>query len=166
MRIPFLAQLFRPDRTCATESGVGEKFAAAERCAKRRWRSRRAANPQLLISCAGQPSAKPRRYLMLINGLHIRIIHTTTGRIFRELTLNPAATTNSGVSPGPGQSRVEGSKCRLCLATSQTLANQRSHGRGPAYLKLAGRVRYRLSDIEAYERAGFVTDVSVFVPRK
>ncbi|HEX3246745.1 MAG TPA: helix-turn-helix domain-containing protein [Chloroflexota bacterium] len=38
-----------------------------------------------------------------------------------------------------------------------TLANQRSEGRGPAYLKLAGRVRYRLSDIEAYERAGFVT---------
>ena len=31
-----------------------------------------------------------------------------------------------------------------------------------AYLKLAGRVRYRLSDIEAYERAGFVTDVSLF----
>jgi hypothetical protein len=38
-----------------------------------------------------------------------------------------------------------------------TLANQRSQGRGPAYLKLAGRVRYRLSDIEAYERAGFVS---------
>src|SRR5512132_2193160 len=38
-----------------------------------------------------------------------------------------------------------------------TLANQRSQGRGPAYLKLAGRVRYRLSDIEAYEQAGFVT---------
>jgi hypothetical protein len=37
-----------------------------------------------------------------------------------------------------------------------TLANQRSQGRGPAYLKLAGRVRYRLSDIEAYEQAGFV----------
>ena len=37
-----------------------------------------------------------------------------------------------------------------------TLANQRSQGRGPAYLKLAGRVRYRRSDIEAYEEAGFV----------
>ena len=34
-----------------------------------------------------------------------------------------------------------------------TLANQRSQGRGPAYLKLAGRIRYRLSDIEAYEQA-------------
>jgi hypothetical protein len=32
-----------------------------------------------------------------------------------------------------------------------TLANQRSQGRGPAYLELAGRVRYRRSDIEAYE---------------
>jgi hypothetical protein len=38
-----------------------------------------------------------------------------------------------------------------------TLANQRSQGRGPAYLRLAGRVRYRRSDIEAYEQAGFVT---------
>jgi hypothetical protein len=27
-----------------------------------------------------------------------------------------------------------------------TLANRRSQGRGPAYLKLAGRVRYRLSE--------------------
>ena len=38
-----------------------------------------------------------------------------------------------------------------------TLANQRSQGRGPAYLKICGRVRYRLSDVEAYERAGAVT---------
>jgi hypothetical protein len=38
-----------------------------------------------------------------------------------------------------------------------TLANQRSQRRGPAYLKLAGRVRYRLSDIQAYEQAGFVS---------
>jgi hypothetical protein len=38
-----------------------------------------------------------------------------------------------------------------------TLANQRSQGRGPAYLKLAGRVRYRRSDIEDYEQAGFVS---------
>jgi predicted DNA-binding transcriptional regulator AlpA len=38
-----------------------------------------------------------------------------------------------------------------------TLANQRSQGRGPAYLKLAGRVRYRRSDIEAYEQARFVS---------
>jgi Helix-turn-helix domain len=38
-----------------------------------------------------------------------------------------------------------------------TLANQRSEGRGPAYLKLAGRVRYRRSDIEAYEQAGLVS---------
>lgn len=37
-----------------------------------------------------------------------------------------------------------------------TLANQRSQGRGPAYLKIAGRVRYRRSDIEAYEKAGRV----------
>jgi predicted DNA-binding transcriptional regulator AlpA len=37
-----------------------------------------------------------------------------------------------------------------------TLANQRSQGRGPTYLKIAGRVRYRRSDIEAYEQASMV----------
>lgn len=37
-----------------------------------------------------------------------------------------------------------------------TLANQRSQGRGPVYLKIAGRVRYRRSAIEAYERAATV----------
>jgi hypothetical protein len=37
-----------------------------------------------------------------------------------------------------------------------TLANQRSQGRGPAYLKVCGRVRYRRCDIEDYERAGQV----------
>jgi hypothetical protein len=37
-----------------------------------------------------------------------------------------------------------------------TLANQRSQGRGPAYLKIAGRIRYRQSDIETYEQAGLV----------
>ena len=35
-----------------------------------------------------------------------------------------------------------------------TLANQRSQGRGPSYVKIARRVRYRRSDIEAYEQAG------------
>jgi predicted DNA-binding transcriptional regulator AlpA len=38
-----------------------------------------------------------------------------------------------------------------------TLANQRSQGRGPSYVKIAGRVRYRRSDIEAYEQAGLVS---------
>jgi hypothetical protein len=37
-----------------------------------------------------------------------------------------------------------------------TLANQRSQGRGPMYLKIAGRVRYRRSDIETYEQAGLM----------
>jgi hypothetical protein len=37
-----------------------------------------------------------------------------------------------------------------------TLANQRSQGRGPAYIKIAGRVRYRRSDIETYEQAGLM----------
>jgi predicted DNA-binding transcriptional regulator AlpA len=45
-----------------------------------------------------------------------------------------------------------------------TLANQRSQGRGPAYLKLAGRVRYRRSDIEAYEQAGFVSREAAGTP--
>lgn len=38
-----------------------------------------------------------------------------------------------------------------------TLANQRSQGRGPTYLKIAGRVRYRRTDIEAFEQAGLVS---------
>ena len=38
-----------------------------------------------------------------------------------------------------------------------TLANQRSQGRGPSYVKIAGRVRYRRCDIEAYEQAGLVS---------
>lgn len=33
------------------------------------------------------------------------------------------------------------------------LANQRSAGRGPTYLKLSGRVLYRLADVEDYEVA-------------
>lgn len=33
-----------------------------------------------------------------------------------------------------------------------SLANQRSQGRGPRYVKIGEAVRYRLSDILAYER--------------
>ena len=32
------------------------------------------------------------------------------------------------------------------------LANLRSSGTGPAYLKVGGRVRYRLADVEHYEQ--------------
>lgn len=37
--------------------------------------------------------------------------------------------------------------------TSGRLANDASAGRGPAYVKLGGSVRYRLTDIVAYEAA-------------
>lgn len=37
------------------------------------------------------------------------------------------------------------------------LANLRSAGTGPAYLKLGGRVLYRLADIEDYEGHARVT---------
>jgi predicted site-specific integrase-resolvase len=33
----------------------------------------------------------------------------------------------------------------------RTLESWRSQGRGPAYLKIGGRVQYRQDDIEAYE---------------
>lgn len=33
----------------------------------------------------------------------------------------------------------------------RTLQRWRVEGRGPSYLKLGGRISYRLSDIEAYE---------------
>ena len=39
--------------------------------------------------------------LMLINGLHIRIIHATTGQIIRELTLNPAVDYQPRGEPKP-----------------------------------------------------------------
>ena len=37
----------------------------------------------------------------------------------------------------------------------RTLERWRSQGRGPSYLKLVGRVSYRLRDIEAFEAAQF-----------
>jgi hypothetical protein len=44
------------------------------------------------------------------------------------------------------------------LATvTRNLGESAIPGRRPAYLKLAGRVRYGRSDIEAYEQAGFVS---------
>jgi len=33
-----------------------------------------------------------------------------------------------------------------------TLRNWRSSGKGPSFLKMEGTVRYRLDDVEAYER--------------
>ncbi|MFI1989812.1 DNA-binding protein [Actinoplanes sp. NPDC020271] len=44
--------------------------------------------------------------------------------------------------------------------TAGHLANQRSAGIGPAYLKLGGRVLYRLVDIETYEERSLVPAVS------
>jgi hypothetical protein len=35
----------------------------------------------------------------------------------------------------------------------RTLENKRWRKEGPAYLKIGGRVLYRLEDVEAYERA-------------
>lgn len=34
----------------------------------------------------------------------------------------------------------------------RTLANWRSAGRGPSYMKIEGRIHYRLQDIERFER--------------
>jgi predicted site-specific integrase-resolvase len=41
-----------------------------------------------------------------------------------------------------------------------TLERWRSEGIGPKYLKLGGRVRYRLVDIEEYESACFMSSTS------
>ncbi|SDB59487.1 helix-turn-helix transcriptional regulator [Bauldia litoralis] len=38
--------------------------------------------------------------------------------------------------------------------SARTLERWRSHGKGPCYLRLGGRVAYRLDDIEAFEKAG------------
>ena len=40
------------------------------------------------------------------------------------------------------------------------LANQRSAGIGPAYLKLGGRVLYRLADVETFEARFLVEEAS------
>jgi predicted site-specific integrase-resolvase len=38
--------------------------------------------------------------------------------------------------------------------SARTLERWRSDGKGPCYLRLGGRVAYRLEDIEAFEKAG------------
>lgn len=45
---------------------------------------------------------------------------------------------------------------RWCIAEA-TLERWRSIGAGPPYLKLVSQVRYRLSDVEAFEAAGLTT---------
>jgi hypothetical protein len=37
-----------------------------------------------------------------------------------------------------------------------SLANMRSHGLGPSYLKIGGRIAYRLEDVELYEADSLV----------
>lgn len=44
----------------------------------------------------------------------------------------------------------EDEAAQKCVVQKQTMRSWRSRGRGPAYLKLAGRIRYRLADIEAF----------------
>lgn len=43
--------------------------------------------------------------------------------------------------------------------SARTLANWRSAGIGPTYVKIGASVRYRLSDIEAYEVANTVAPI-------
>lgn len=40
------------------------------------------------------------------------------------------------------------------------LANERSDGRGPTYLKIGSRVLYRIADIEAYESPRLIKAVA------
>lgn len=44
--------------------------------------------------------------------------------------------------------------------TTKTLANWRSLGKGPAFVKIGGAVRYPLTDVLAYENANYVPPVS------
>jgi len=43
---------------------------------------------------------------------------------------------------------------RRWSVSPRTLERWRSTGRGPTYLRLVGRVAYRVEDIEAFEAAG------------
>lgn len=45
----------------------------------------------------------------------------------------------------------------------RTLERWRCQGRGPNYLKLVGRISYRLTDIEAFEAAQFCASGSTYV---
>jgi hypothetical protein len=45
---------------------------------------------------------------------------------------------------------------RWCMS-HRTLERWRWEGKGPRYLKVGGRVLYRLTDIEAFERNGLST---------
>lgn len=44
----------------------------------------------------------------------------------------------------------------------RTLANWRTSGCGPRYVKIGGRVMYRITDIEAWENARSVTSTSQY----
>ncbi len=44
--------------------------------------------------------------------------------------------------------------------TTKTLANWRSRGTGPTYVKVGGMVRYSMADVESYETAGRTEAVS------
>lgn len=44
--------------------------------------------------------------------------------------------------------------------TTKTLANWRSRGTGPTYVKVGGMVRYPMADVENYETAGRTEAVS------
>jgi predicted site-specific integrase-resolvase len=42
---------------------------------------------------------------------------------------------------------------RRWRVSQRTLDRWREHGKGPAWLSLNGRIRYRLEDVEAFERS-------------
>lgn len=45
---------------------------------------------------------------------------------------------------------------KLMKISEGTLSNWRNQNRGPTYIKVEGRIRYKLSDIKAYMDAGRV----------
>jgi predicted DNA-binding transcriptional regulator AlpA len=92
-----------------------------------------------------------------------RFPRDSTGRPTTKTALRATPPTSA---PRPDESEGDHSAGAELLTDAQlaerwqlsrgTLANQRSQGRGPNYLKIAGRVRYRRSDIETYEQASRV----------
>jgi hypothetical protein len=73
---------------------------------------------------------------MLINGRHIRIIQAHTGELIRDLILNPAIAYEPQGIRKPRPNPTRGSKCRLCLATSQRCAARESNSH-PLNMRLA-----------------------------
>lgn len=99
------------------------------------------------------------------DGLGVMVVqqnrHTTNARSGAARSIVGPATryadSSEDASPAAPELLTDAQLAERWQLSRGTLANQRSQGRGPAYLKIAGRVRYRRSEVEAFEQSGHVS---------